>query len=176
MTRAQVFYDYECPYCKRACEDLLEMLPSLSEIEIEWRPIEAHPRPENKRPHTDLCVQAFYIAEELGADMAAFHRALFHAVSVEGRNVEEGEVIAKAVKGIVDETKLLELLKSGKYVSKVGENNNLAYGKSEVWFVPAFRLTEGDFTGASRLDAKGGMGLSREEIKRFLEDAREPQS
>ena len=171
IAKVQVFYDYECPYCKRGYEDLLEALPSFSGIEIEWMPVEAHPRPENKSPHTDLCIQAFYIAEELRADMAAFHKALFQAVSVESRNVEEGEVLAKVLKGIVDETKFLELLKSGKYVSKVNENNDLAYEKNDVWFVPAFRLTGSGSTNAPRLDAKGGVGVSREEIKRFLEKA-----
>ena len=169
--KVQFFYDYECPYCKKGCEDLLEALPSFSEIEIEWRPVEAHPRPETQRPHTDLCIQAFYIAEELGADIAAFHKALFQAVSVEGRNAEEGEVLAEVLKGIVDGTKLLELLQSGKYASKPGENNDLAYEKNGAWFVPAFRLTGSGLKSAPRLDAKGGVGVSREEIKRFLESA-----
>jgi predicted DsbA family dithiol-disulfide isomerase len=173
MTKVQFFYDYDCPYCKRGFEDLLEIADSFSEIEIEWRPVEAHPRPEDHSPHTDLCIQAFYIAEELGVDLTAFHKALFQAVSGEKQNVEEGEVIAKVLKGIVDETKFLELLKSGKYVSKVNENDDLAYEKNEVWFLPAFRLTGsgGDLTNAPRLDAKGGVGVSREEIKGFLEKA-----
>ena len=104
MAGVQFFYDYECPYCKKGCEDLLEILPSFSnsKIEIEWTPIEAHPGPESQRPHTDLCIQAFYAAEELGADMAAFHKTLFQAVSVERQNVEDGEVLAKVLKGIVD--------------------------------------------------------------------------
>ena len=169
--RVQVFFDYECPYCKRGYEDLLEIQASFSDIEIEWRPIEAHPRPENHSPHTDLCIQAFYAAEELGADIAAFHKALFQAVSVEGRNVEESKVLAQVLKGIVDETKFMELLRRGIYSSKVSENNDLAYEKNEVWFVPAFRLTGSGSTNVLRLDAKGGVGVSREEIKRFLEKA-----
>jgi predicted DsbA family dithiol-disulfide isomerase len=94
---------------------------------------------------------------------------MFQAVSGEGRNVEEGEVIAKVLKDIVDETKFLEALKSGKYVSKTAENNDLAYEKNEVWYVPAFRLSGNDSKSSPRLDAKGGVGVSREEIRRFLE-------
>jgi predicted DsbA family dithiol-disulfide isomerase len=169
MTKVQVFYDYECPYCKRGYEDLLEALPFFPEIEIEWRPIEAHPRPESSRPHTDLCIQAFYAAQDLEAAMDAFHRALFQAAAVEGQNVENSGVLAKALKGIVDETKLLEILRSGKYASKVKDNNDLAYEKNEVWYVPAFRVPEGK--AALRLDAKGGVGVSLGEIKRFLEKA-----
>ena len=168
----QIFYDYECPYCKKGYETLLGLLPDYPGSEIDWKPVESHPRPEeDHRPHTDLCIQAFYIAEELGADMAAFHRALFQAVSIERKNVEKGEVIAEILKGIVDGGKFLEILKSGKYASKVDENNDLAYEKNEVWFVPAFRVPEGNNgTGRTpRLDAQGGIGVSREELKAFLD-------
>ena len=165
----QIFYDYECPYCKKGYETLLGLLPDYPEAEIDWKPVESHPRPEEgHRPHTDLCIQAFYIAEELGADMAAFHKALFQAVSIERKNVEKGEVIAKILKGIVDEEKFLEILKSGKYAPKVNENNDLAYEKNDVWFVPAFRIPDSG-KSAPRLDAKGGIGVSKEELKAFLD-------
>ena len=165
----QIFYDYECPYCKKGYETLLGLLPEYPGADIEWMPVESHPRPEEgHRPHTDLCIQAFYIAGELGADMAAFHKAMFQAVSIERKNVEKGEVIAEILKGIVDGGKFLEILKSGKYASKVDENNDLAYEKNEVWFVPAFRAPGGG-KGTPRLDAKGGVGVSREELKEFLD-------
>ena len=162
----QIFYDYECPYCKKGYETLMDLLPGYPEAEIEWRPIESHPRPEEgHRPHTDLCIQAFYIAEELGADMAAFHKALFQAVSIERRDVEKDEVLAEVLKGIVDGEKFLEILRSEKYAARVDENNYLAYEKNEVWFVPAFRAPG----GAARLDAEGGVGVSREGLKAFLD-------
>ena len=170
----QVFYDYECPYCKKGYGTLMELLPEYPGVEIDWRPIEAHPRPEEgHRPHTDLCIQAFYAAEELGVDMDAFQRAMFQAASIERRNVEKGTVIAEVLKGIVDGGKLLEILKSGKYASRVDENNDLAYEKNEVWFVPAFRVLGGvaihGGRSAPRLDAQGGVGVSRKELKEFLD-------
>ena len=147
----------------------MDLLPSYPGIEIDWRPIESHPRPEDCRPHTDLCIQAFYAAEEMGADMSAFHRALFRAVSGERQNVEKIEVIAKILKGIVDGEKFLEILKSGKYATMVRANNELAYERNDVWYVPAFRLPASDSKNAPRLDAKGGVGVSREELKGFLD-------
>jgi len=165
MAVFQFFFDYECPFCKRGYEDLMDLLPAFPGAEIEYRPIEAHPRPETYGIHTDLCVQAFYIAGELGAAMDAFSRALFQAVVVEGRNVEKAEVLADVVEGIVEKDKLLELLKNGKYASKVNENNSLAYDKNGVWFLPAFRVPG---SKTPRLDAKGGVGVSREEIRGFL--------
>ena len=166
MPAFQFFFDYECPFCKRGYEDLMGLLPYFPGTEIEYRPIEAHPRPETYGIHTDLCIQAYYIAVELGADMDVFSRALFKAVVVEGRNVEKAEVLADVVKSIVDKDKLLDLIKSGKYVSKVDENNSLAYDKNGVWYVPAFRVPG---SNTPRLDAKGGVGVSREEIRGFLE-------
>ena len=161
----QFFYDYECPYCKMGFEALMNLLPAYPNLEIEWRPIESHPRPEQCRPHTDLCIQAYYIAEELGANMTTFHKAMFRAVAAERQNVEKGEVIADILKGIVDGRKFLEILKSGKYLSKVQENNALAYDKYGVWYVPALRVPD----SKSALDARGGVGLGQEEIKEFLQ-------
>ena len=94
---------------------------------------------------------------------------MFQAVAIERQNVEKGEVIAKILKGIVDGEKLLAVLKSGKYASKVNENNDLAYEKNDVWYVPAFRLPSGDSKSSLCLDAKGGIGVTREDLKGFLD-------
>ena len=165
----QFFYDYECPFCKKGYETLMDLLPSYPEAEIEWRPVEAHPRPEPSHPHTDLCIRAFYIAEELGADIDAFNRKLFRAVVVERKNVEKQEILADLLEDILDREKFLEMLRSGKYASKVKENNDLAYEKNGIWYVPAFRLPLNDSKNAPRLNARGGIGISREEMKTFLE-------
>jgi predicted DsbA family dithiol-disulfide isomerase len=162
MPVMQIFYDYECPYCRRGYEYLLEFIGKHPEIEIEWRPVEAHPRPENHSPHTDLCVQSFYIARDLGADLSAFHRVMFQAVSVERRNVERVDVLAGIVKDLVDADKFRAILESGKYTRQVTENNDLAYEQSGVWAVPAFRM-EG-----RKLDALEGVGVTREQVRDFL--------
>jgi predicted DsbA family dithiol-disulfide isomerase len=163
MSKFQVFYDYECPYCKKGYETLLELLPHYPGMEIEWKPVESHPRPEDHPPHTDLCLQSFYAAEELNADMAAFHAAMYQAVAIERQNVEKPEVLANIAAGILDKSKFLEILNSGKYAHKVNENNDLAYETEGIWFVPAFRA------GPLKLDAKGGVGVSKEEVKAFLD-------
>jgi len=168
MAKVQVFFDYECPHCKRGYEALMEMLPSYPGVEIEWRPIEAHPRPEEGHPpHTDLSCQAYYIGRELGADMPALFKALFQGIAVEKQNVEDHGILVNLLKGVVDREKFLTILKSGKYAAQVNDNNDLAYEKNEVWFVPAFRIPGNK--SAPRLDAKGGVGVTREEIKDFLE-------
>ena len=162
MKKFEIYYDYECPYCKTGYETLLKLLPEFPEMEIEWFPVESHPRPEDHPPHTDLCLQSYYIAKELGADMAKFHPLMYQAVSAERQNVEKPEVLADILKNIVDRKKFLELLNSGKYTHKVDENNDLAYEKKGVWYVPAFRA------GEIKLDAKGGIGVSKDEVLDFL--------
>jgi predicted DsbA family dithiol-disulfide isomerase len=162
MAKMQVFYDYECPYCKKGHEDLMEQIGGHPEIEIEWRPVEAHPLPEDSFPHTYLACQSYYIAEELGADINAFHAAMYKAIIDERRNVEKPEVLCEIVKGLVDAAKFRAIMDSGKYAKQVDENNDLAYEKSGVWYVPAFRMN------GKKLDAKGGAGVTPEELRNFL--------
>ena len=163
MAKIQIFFDYECPYCKKGYETLMELLPDYPNAEIEWTPVESHPRPEDHPPHTDLCLQSYYIALELEADMISFHEKMYQAASIERQNVEDPEVLVKILEGVLERNEFLELLKSKKYEPKVKENNDLAYEKEGVWFVPAFR------SGGNKLDAKGGVGVTQDEVKSFLE-------
>jgi predicted DsbA family dithiol-disulfide isomerase len=165
MPKMQIFFDYECPYCKRGYEYLSELAGNYPSLEIEYRPIESHPRPEDHPPHTDLVCQSHYIAKELGADMTAFHKAMFQAVAAERQNVEDPAVLSGIVKGIVDGEKFRAVLESGKYAKQVDENNDLAYEKNGVWFVPSFRVPGTE----KKLDAKGGQGVTRDELKQFLD-------
>ena len=162
MMTVQVFYDYECPYCKKGYEYLVDLTGGRPDIKIEWRPIESHPLPEDHPPHTNLACQSYYIARELGADMPRFHAAMFKAVAIERQNVEKPDVLAGILKGILDAGKFRAILEGGKYAKQIDENNDLAYEKSGVWFVPAFRMN------GKKLDAKGGIGISSEERKDFL--------
>ena len=162
MAKLQVFYDYLCPYCKTGHEYLQKEIAAYPDIEIEWRPVESHPEPEDYHPHTHLACQSYYAARELGADMDAFHTAMYRAVVDEGRNVEKAEVIAEVLKGIVDTDRLRGILESGRYAKQVDENNELAFEKSGVWFVPAFRMN------GNALDAKGGVGVTAKELRDFL--------
>jgi predicted DsbA family dithiol-disulfide isomerase len=162
MAVMQVFFDYECPYCKKGYEILLKQIDTHPEIEIEWRPIESHPLPEDHPPHTYLACQSYYVARELGADIADFHAAMYQAVAIERQNVEKPEVLCSILEGIVDTGKFRAILDSGKYAKQIDENNDLAYEQSGVWFVPAFRMN------GRKLDAKGGIGITPQELRDFL--------
>ena len=163
MPKFQFFYDYQCPHCKKGYEILKSLLPEYSDMEVEWRPIELNPKPI-MNPY----IQAFYIAQELGADMDKFHSTLFQKASIENQNVRSSKVMGDIIENIMDKEKYLEILESGKYAPKVGENNDLAYEKDNVWFLPAFRVP-GLSQDTPRLDAQGGIGITAEELKEFLD-------
>ena len=162
MRKMQIFYDYECPYCRKGYGYFLAEADNFSDLDIEWRPVEAHPVPEDHHPHTYLACQSYYIAKELDADMAAFHAAMFQAIAIERKNVEKPEVLCDILKDIVHAGKFRAILESGKYAGQIDENNDLAYEKSGVWFLPAFRMD------GKKLDAKGGAGITPEELREFL--------
>jgi predicted DsbA family dithiol-disulfide isomerase len=145
----------------------MDLLPNYEGVEIEWRPIESHPRPENHPPHTDLACQSYYAAKELGADMGKFFAAMFQAVAVERQNVERPDVLCAVASGLLDTGKFKAVLESKKYAAQADENNDLAYEKSGVWFVPAFRFFAKDGS-VKKLDAEGGKGVSREGLAEFI--------
>jgi len=162
MAIMQVFYDYECPYSKKGYEYLMEQIGNFPEIKVEWRPIEAHPLPENSYPHTHLACQSFYAAKEMGVNINKFHAAMYQAVAIEHKNVERPEVLCEILKDILDVSVFRAILDSGKYAKQVDENNDLAYEKSGVWYLPAFRMN------GRKLDAKGGAGIAPQELRAFL--------
>jgi predicted DsbA family dithiol-disulfide isomerase len=98
--------------------------------------------------------------------MPAFFAAMFQAVAIERKNVEKVDVLCDIVKNIVDAARFRAIIESGKYAKQVEENNDLAYEKSGVWFVPAFRMETAK--GEKKLDAQGGAGVSREAVRDFL--------
>ncbi|MDR1271619.1 MAG: DsbA family protein [Clostridiales Family XIII bacterium] len=162
MRKLVFFYDYICPYCKKGYGYLNDVIAGHDDIEIEWRPVESHPRPEELHPHTDLCIEAYYSADASGAATTGFHDKLFETVCVERQNVEEVDVLVSALEGIVPADTLRADLDSGKYKKNVGENNILAFEKSGVWAVPAFRMD------GERLDAVEGIGVTPEQVAEFL--------
>jgi len=162
MPKLQIFFDYECPFCKKGYEYFMEMIDDYPDIDVCWIPVEAHPKPEEHTPHTDKLIEAFYLASDLGLVSDKFHRAMYQAVAIERRNVENEDVLAEVLSGFVDKQTLLSAISSGKYAGRAGQNNRLAYEDSGVWFVPAFRAD------GKKLDAKGGFGVTKEQISKLL--------
>lgn len=165
MKELKVFFDYECPYCKRGHEFLLAALQTHSDLSVSWHPCEAHPRPEEHPPHTDLCIQGYYFVREQGGDLMAYHQRLYDAVHTDKIDVEDPAVLADYVKDLVDPAAYLAALKAGTYKAVQEEGNRFAYEENQVWFLPAFRMD------GKKLDAAGGVGVTKAQLEAFLKDA-----
>jgi predicted DsbA family dithiol-disulfide isomerase len=158
------FYDYACPYCLRGHQSLVEQIGNYPDIEIEWKPCEAHPEPE-PGPHSGLLVHGFAFAQEHGVDVWKYHEKAYAACLKDRINYESVETLANYFQEILDKDAFIKEVGSGKYKSVQDGNNDLAYEQSGVWAVPAFRMN------GNKLDAVEGIGVSPSKLKDFLENA-----
>lgn len=162
--KLEVFFDYSCPYCLRGHDLLLESLKSHPEMNVQWTPCEAHPRPEVHGLHSDLCARAMYIVQEAGGDIMACHDVLYDLAINQNANIEDPNVIATALSGIVDSAAVLDGLASGAYEEQLLQNNRLAWVKHGFFAVPSLYM-EGKL-----LPCAPGIGLTSAMIDNFLRD------
>jgi len=162
MRKLEVFFDYACPYCLRVHDDLLEALALHPDIRVEWRVCEAHPRPEIYERHSDLLARGMFFARECGADLHAYHRCVYHAAIVLRVNIDDPQIVADAVEGIVDRASLLKALSEDLYESELRENNRLAWQEYDFEAVPSYRLD------GKLLKSAPGIGVSGRQIEEFL--------
>ncbi|GHV18054.1 hypothetical protein FACS189425_05760 [Clostridia bacterium] len=162
MRKLEMFFDYECPFCKLGYEYLADILP-LPDLEVIWKPCESHPRPENHPPHSDLVLQALLFALDKGVtDEHEFHRRMYQAVASERRNVEVADTVVDIVSDLLDSDALKAALENGTYAEAQSKLNDYAYDENGVWYVPAFRMD------GKKLDAAGGVGITRKQLEDFL--------
>lgn len=159
------FFDYECPYCYATYKDVLDVIEDYPELEINWSLCEAHPRPEEHPPHTDLAIQGYFFAKDLGIQPQIYHSRMFEAVHDDKIDVEDPAALADYVKDLIDPDRFLEVLEHKIYLTPQETANVTAYEENDVWFVPAFRV---DHMG--KLDAQGGVGVSREDLIEYLDE------
>jgi predicted DsbA family dithiol-disulfide isomerase len=166
MPKLEVFFDYTCPFCLRAHEYLKELISLHPEIEIVWRPCEAHPRPECYGRHSDLCIQGMFFAMDNSADIWAYHDRMFSVAKDRRTDIEDINSLVDSVRDIVDADALRASLKSGKYKKAVEDSNSYAYDKSGVWAVPSYRMN------GMKLDSVEGIGVSKRQLADFMNKAK----
>lgn len=158
----QVFFDYSCPYCLQGHENLLALLRKYPDFEIDWRPCEAHPRPETHEPHSDLPARGMYIARKLGADIMRYHEIMYHAALNDHADIDNATVVAQLVGEICDSKLFADALNSGKYIPELDENNRLVW---DVYDCPAVPSYCGD---GKLLKSVGGVGVTLARLGAFL--------
>jgi len=149
-------------------EYLSELLPKYPNAEILWKPIEAHPRHEepDHRPYVDLIVQGCLFIQETGGDEYVFTQRVYKAHYEENLNVEDVSVLVKcaAESGVAEITAFEAALKNATYRKAMLDANDYAYEQKGVWAVPTF------VCGDIRLDAVGGIGISKQQLDEFLKE------
>lgn len=167
MTQLEVFFDYVCPYCRRAYAYLQELAPRYPQFEIRWHPCEVNPQPDSYGPHSHLCIQGFFFAKEHGADLWAYHERMFRAALQDRVDITNIDILAAYVEDLIDAGAFRAALRQGTYRQAQQAANDYAYEQSGVWVLPAYRL------GGKRLDAAQGVGVTEAQLARFLASARD---
>ena len=162
MSVLEVFYDYACPYCMRGHEYLTELIPSYPEVKIEWRPCEAHPRPERYGPHSDLCARGMFYAREHGADLAEYHSRMYRAALIERADIEDLENVSRLTEGLFDCGDFYKAMLQGAYINELDENNRLAWDAYDFPAVPSYRM------GGSMLKSVPDVGVSKRQLADFI--------
>jgi len=147
-------------------EYLSELLPKYPEVEIIWKPVEAHPRNEepDHRPYVDLIVQGCLYIQETGGDEYTFTQRVFSAHFEEDLDVEDISVLVKCAidSEVADITAFEAALTDAKYEKAMLDANDYAYEQKGVWAVPTF------VCGDIRLDSVGGVGITKRQLDKFL--------
>ncbi len=166
MNKLEVFFDYLCPFCLKGHEYLLELYPSYPHIELVWRPCEAHPRPENRSRHSDLCIQGMYFALDQGVDIWAYHERMYQAAVKQKVNTDSIDVLAEVLCGLLDTDALRQALETGVYAKIQRDGNTYAFEQSGVWAVPSYRMN------GLKLDSIEGVGITKEQLAALMDTAK----
>jgi len=89
---------------------------------------------------------------------------MYQAAQKESINIENIDALTECVSDLVDSDDFRLSLQLGTYRGKLDESNKLAFEKSDVWAVPAYR------TGALKLDAVENVGVSKEQILHLIKN------
>ena len=162
MNKLEIFFDYICPHCLRGHENIMELAPQYPDLIIDWHPCEAHPRPEKRSNHSDLCARGMLFALEKGADILEYHSRMYHAALSDRADIEDIDVIIEITKGLLDSNELHEVLSGDKYEDLLLENNRLVWDEYECPAIPSYRMN------GELLKSQLGAGVSKAELEVFL--------
>ena len=169
--KLEIYFDYLCEFCEMGHRYWTELLPHYPRIQPVWKPCEAHPKVlEPYGHHSDLAAQGLLYLEEQGGDLSRYNDLLFHTYWGLGQRLDDLSVLARcAQQAGADQASFLEALRSGRYAAPQRALNQQAWERFRFQAVPSFVLENG-----RQLVSRLGVGVSREQLRGFLEDAFNP--
>lgn len=165
--KLEVFFDYACPYCYKGYDIILKLMPDYPQLQVEWIPCEAHPRPDRYGPHSDLCARGMYFTQAQGADVYDYHRIIFDGIYINKKNVEDLNVLTGIVQGTLDQVRFRASMLDGEYKNRLAENNSLAWEKHRFEAVPSICMN------GRTLGSIEDIGLSEHMIRKFIKESSE---
>ena len=139
----KVYFDFLCPYCYRGVTDLLELMDKYPELDIDWQPVEAHPRPEYAWQYSDIASQGLLYIKEHGLNEAEYCRLVYKAHYKDNKRIDDIGTLSRIAESIgADRAGFENALKSKRYEQAVLDNNDLVWERLRYDAVPDY--IEGD--------------------------------
>ena len=141
MKKLEVFFDFNCPYCLKGHEQLIEFMRDKAGLEIIWQPCEISEYKNNLAGlQPDISIQAMFFAMENNVDLWRFSQKVYDMKFTNKVNTADIEVFVAGLEGIVDAEALRQALKNGKYADSVKKSNRFAFKDTGVDVVPTYRV------------------------------------
>ena len=168
MKKVEMFFDYNCPYCLKGYDGLVEFMRDKPNLEVVWHPCEISVYKDPSEPtHSDISLQAMFFATDNNVDLWGFHKKVYDMVFRDRLNTHDVDTFVNALEGLLDVQALRQALKSGKYIERLKEANHYAFKKTGVHVVPTYRADDGylqdrqEFFGLGDSDTGYGFGGSK---------------
>lgn len=159
----ELFFDYVCPFCYRGHQNLLDLRDKYPELEITWRPCEAHPRPEEAARHSDLAIQGMYFIRDHQGDIWNYHKLVFDAVFETDHNICDLDILTHiAARCHADADAFRQALSANQYAGEVVKGNRYAWEEHGLAAVPSY------LSGSSFIGSHNGIMVTRDELDDFL--------
>ena len=144
MKKLEVFFDYNCPFCLKGHDSLVEFVADKPDLEIIWHPCEISEYKNNMSgTQTDISIQAMLFAAENNIDLWPFHRKIYNMIFNDRLNTKDIDTFVNALGDLADTEALRKALESGKYIDKVKAANKFAFKETGVNVVPTYRADGG---------------------------------
>jgi len=143
MKKLEMFFDYNCPYCLKGHEQLVDFLKSNPVQEIIWHPCEISVFKNEQGKPTDISIQGMFFAVDNNVDLLRYHEKVYNLIFKDKVNTKDINTFTSALDGLLDTDALRKALESGKYVKNVNDANRFAFEETGVHVVPTFRADGG---------------------------------
>lgn len=159
----ELFFDYACPYCYKGHKNLLDLLESYPQLDITWRPCEAHPRPEHTSIHSDMTIQGMYYIRDHQGDIWKYHELAYEAVFENHSDISDlDNLAAMAAQCKVNPDDFKKSLLENRYATEVTDGNYYAWGEKGLNAVPSY------LSGSHFIGSHDGVLVTKHELDEFL--------